>query len=73
MGTDSAKQIYKQRAATAETVNADAKAHRGMAATALRGLRQSHRHRLSLRPHLQHPALHHRERVAILTLTVERS
>jgi transposase len=38
MGTDDAKQIYKQRAATAETVNADAKAHRGMAATALRGL-----------------------------------
>ena len=38
MGTDSAKQIYKQRAATAETVNADAKTHRGMAATALRGL-----------------------------------
>ena len=35
MGTDDAKQIYKQRA---ETVNADAKAHRGMAATALRGL-----------------------------------
>jgi hypothetical protein len=38
MGTDDAQQIYKQRAATAETVNADAKAHRGMAATALRGL-----------------------------------
>jgi Transposase DDE domain len=38
MGTDEAKQIYKQRAATAETVNADANAHRGMAATALRGL-----------------------------------
>jgi hypothetical protein len=38
MGTDDAKQIYQQRAATAETVNADAKAHRGMAATALRGL-----------------------------------
>jgi transposase len=38
MGTDDAKQIYKQRAATAETVNADAKTHRGMAATALRGL-----------------------------------
>jgi transposase len=38
MGTEDAKQIYKQRAATAETVNADAKAHRGMAATALRGL-----------------------------------
>jgi hypothetical protein len=38
MGTDDAKRIYKQRAATAETVNADAKAHRGVAATALRGL-----------------------------------
>ena len=38
MGTADAKQIYKQRAATAETVNADAKAHRGMAATGLRGL-----------------------------------
>ena len=38
MGTDDAKQIYKQRAATAETVNADAKAHRGMAATPLRGI-----------------------------------
>jgi transposase len=29
MGTDEAKTLYKQRAATAETVNADAKAHRG--------------------------------------------
>jgi transposase len=38
MGTDQAKEIYKERAATAETVNADAKAHRGMAATALRGI-----------------------------------
>jgi len=38
MGTDEAKEIYKHRAATAETVNADAKAHRGMAATPLRGL-----------------------------------
>lgn len=38
MGTDEAKEIYKQRAATAETVNADAKAHRGMAVTPLRGL-----------------------------------
>jgi len=38
MGTDDAKQIYQHHAATAETVNADAKAHRGMAATALRGL-----------------------------------
>ncbi|MGH8296835.1 MAG: IS1182 family transposase [Steroidobacteraceae bacterium] len=38
MATDEAKDIYKQRAATAETVNADAKAHRGFAATTLRGL-----------------------------------
>ena len=38
MGTADAKQIYKPRAATAETVNADAKAHRGMAVTGLRGL-----------------------------------
>ena len=38
MGTDDAKQIYQQRAAAAETVNADATVHRGMAATALRGL-----------------------------------
>jgi hypothetical protein len=38
MGTDDAKQIDKRRAATAETVNADAKAHRGIAATALRCL-----------------------------------
>jgi hypothetical protein len=35
---DEAKAIYKQRAATAETVNADGKAHRGLSATALRGL-----------------------------------
>jgi transposase len=38
MGTDEAKQIYKLRAATAETVNADAKAHRAFAATPLRGI-----------------------------------
>jgi hypothetical protein len=38
MGTDEAKAIYKQRGATAETVNADAKAHRGFAATPLRGI-----------------------------------
>jgi hypothetical protein len=52
MSTDDAKQIHERRAATAETVNADAKAHR---------------------PHLQPPALHHPERVATLTLTVDRS
>lgn len=38
MGTDEAKEIYKQRAATAETVNADAKAHRGLDSLAVRGL-----------------------------------
>src|SRR5207237_1576015 len=30
MGTDDAKEIYKQRAATSETVNADLKTHRGL-------------------------------------------
>ena len=38
MGTDLAKQIYKQRAATAETVNADAKTHRGLDHLPGRGL-----------------------------------
>ncbi len=38
MGTEEAKQIYKQRGATAETVNADAKQHRGLDAVHLRGL-----------------------------------
>jgi transposase len=38
MGTDEAKEIYKQRAATAETVNADAKAHRGLDGFSVRGL-----------------------------------
>lgn len=38
MGTEEAKQVYKQRAATAETVNADAKQHRGLDFFALRGL-----------------------------------
>ena len=38
MGTDEAKQLYKLRAATAATVNADGKAHRGLAATPLRGI-----------------------------------
>ena len=37
MGTDDAKQIYKQRAATAETVNADAKKHRGLDSLPVRG------------------------------------
>jgi hypothetical protein len=38
MGTDEAKEIYKQRAATAETVNADAKRHRGLDSMPVRGL-----------------------------------
>jgi transposase len=37
MATDEAKAIYPQRAATAETVNADAKAHRGLDHLAVRG------------------------------------
>ncbi|HSW31166.1 MAG TPA: transposase [Longimicrobiales bacterium] len=38
MGTDEAKEIYKKRAATAETVNADAKAHRGFDSSPVQGL-----------------------------------
>jgi hypothetical protein len=37
MGTGEAKAIYKERAATAETVNADAKTHRGLDSLAVRG------------------------------------
>ena len=37
MGTDEAKSIYKQRAATAETANADAKEHRGLDSLNVRG------------------------------------
>lgn len=40
MGTNEAKEIYKERAATAETVNADAKTHRGLDHLAVRGLRK---------------------------------
>lgn len=38
MGTEEAKTIYKERAATAETVNADGKANRGLDSFAVRGL-----------------------------------
>ena len=38
MGTEEAKVIYKQRAATAETVNADAKEHRGLDRLAVRSV-----------------------------------
>jgi len=37
MGSEEAKSIYKQRAATAETVNADAKEHRGLDSLNVRG------------------------------------
>lgn len=37
MGTTEAKEIYKERAATAETVNADVKTHRGLSSLAVRG------------------------------------
>jgi hypothetical protein len=36
MGTEEAKEIFKQRAATAEAVNADAKEHRGLDSLAVR-------------------------------------
>lgn len=38
MATDEAKQIYKERAATAETVNADLRVHRGLDRLVVRGL-----------------------------------
>ena len=41
MGTAAAKEIYKQRAATAETINADAKEHRGLDGLAVRGLNKA--------------------------------
>jgi transposase len=37
MGTEEAKAIYKERAATAETVNADVKTNRGLSSLAVRG------------------------------------
>ena len=37
MGTDEAKAVYRQRAATVETANADLKTHRGMARFGVRG------------------------------------
>jgi transposase len=38
MGSDEGKEIYKQRASTVETVNADLKTHRGMDRMRVRGL-----------------------------------
>lgn len=40
MATPEAKEIYKQRGSTAETVNADAKAHRGLGALNVRGTKK---------------------------------
>jgi len=41
MGSDAGKTIYKQRAATSETVNADGKAHRGLGRLNVRGLQKA--------------------------------
>lgn len=38
MGSDEAKEIYKQRAATSERVNADLKTHRGLTQLTVRSL-----------------------------------
>lgn len=40
MGTAQAKEIYKQRCSTVETVNGDAKAHRGLDGFVVRGLKK---------------------------------
>jgi transposase len=42
MGTDAAKQIYKERAATAEWVNADARTHRTLTQLSVRGREKVH-------------------------------
>jgi transposase len=41
MGSEEAKQIYKLRAATSETVNADLKAHRGLQQLTVRGIQKA--------------------------------
>jgi hypothetical protein len=38
MGTEAAGEIYRERAATVETVNADVKGHRGLDKLLVRGL-----------------------------------
>ena len=38
MGTDEAKTVYKERASTIETANADLKTHRGLGQFKVRGL-----------------------------------
>jgi hypothetical protein len=70
MSTDSAKQIYKQRAAIAETVNADPKAHRRHGRHRVARSRQGHRQRLSLRTH-RVPSRSDLERLSAATRLVE--
>jgi transposase len=41
MGTDDGKAIYRQRASTSETVNADARTHRGLTRLLVRGLKKA--------------------------------
>ena len=41
MGGEAAKQIYRERAATSETVNADVKTHRGLLQLTVRGLHKA--------------------------------
>jgi hypothetical protein len=41
MGSEEGKEIYKERAATSETVNADFKTHRGMDRLRVRGLKKA--------------------------------
>jgi transposase len=41
MGSEAGKEIYKERAATSETVNADLRAHRGMDRMVVRGLKKA--------------------------------
>ena len=38
MGTEAGQEIYRERAATSETVNADLKQHRGLVQLTVRGL-----------------------------------
>jgi hypothetical protein len=41
MGSDAGKAVYRERASTVETVNADLKAHRGLARLTVRGLNKA--------------------------------
>ena len=41
MGSAEGKEIYKQRASTSETVNADLRCHRGLVPMTVRGLKKA--------------------------------